>query len=113
MLGLKEVAPAEASRERVSAEEKSAAPSPPIRSRLAAVPVLALQGAAGNAAVLRILRQGDETKAGPEGAQGAEGEEVKLSAIGTIPAHEPVAVEVTGAGPQLEGKTHANYTSTD
>jgi hypothetical protein len=109
MLGLKEVASAETSRKPLSAEEKSAAPSPPIRSRLAAVPVLALQGAAGNSAVLRLLRQEDETKAGPEGAQE---EEVELGSI-RIPAHEPVAVEVFGAGPQLEGKTHANYTSTD
>ena len=110
MLGLKEVASAETSRERVSVEEKRAAPSPPIRSRLAAVPVLAMQGAAGNAAVLRLLRQEDETKAGPEGG---EEEEVKLDSIGTIPAQGPIAVEVFGAGPQLEGKTHANYTSTD
>ena len=82
-----------------------------------AVPVLGLQASAGNMAVGRLLRQEDHAAAGGEqegAAQGADQDsDVKLSAIGAIPAHEPVAVEVFASGPQLEGKTHANYTSTD
>jgi hypothetical protein len=110
MLGVKDLASEEAVREPVSHEAKTAAPSPPICSRLTAVPVLELQRSAGNAAVGRLLRQEDSVNAVTEGPE--EGTPVDLGVI-TIPAHEPVAVEVFAAGPQLEGKTHANYTSTD
>jgi hypothetical protein len=107
---VREIASEEAVREPVSAGEKSVAPSPPILSHMTPVPVLALQASAGNAAVVRLLRQEDPTGAVTEGPE--EGTEVKLDPI-TIPAHEPVEVEVYANGPQLEGKTHANYTSTD
>jgi hypothetical protein len=107
---MKDYVSEEAVREPAAAVEKGIAPSPPILSHMTAVPVLALQASAGNAAVVRLLRQEDTTGAVTEGPE--EGTEVKLDPI-TIPAHEPVAVEVYAAGPQLEGKTHANYTSTD
>jgi hypothetical protein len=111
MLGVKDVATEEAVREPVAAGAKSLAPSPRIRSQATAVPVLALQASAGNAAVGRLLRQDDLNQAVTEGPE--EGTEVKLDPINSIPAHEPVDVEVYANGPQLEGKTHAHYTSTD
>jgi hypothetical protein len=110
MLGVKDVASEEAVRQPVSGVKESVATSPLILSRRTAVPVLALQASAGNAAVVRLLRHDDPTGAVTEGPE--EGADVTLEPI-SIPAHEPVAVEVFAAGPQLEGKTHAHYTSTD
>jgi hypothetical protein len=110
MRRVKDAASREAVRKPGSAGERTASPSPPVVSRTAAVPILALQASSGNTAVLRLLRQEDTMGPVTEGPE--EGTEVKLDPI-TIPAHEPVAVEVYAAGPQLEGKTHANYTSTD
>jgi hypothetical protein len=107
---------------------------PLVRTRLTPGTVLALQRSAGNVAVTRLLRQDDGgaapsapepsapvSAAGgaqPDGlagaaADGAEADaEVKLDPI-VIPSQGPIEVEVFAAGPQLEGKTHAGYTSTD
>jgi hypothetical protein len=133
MLRVQEVSLEEVVPQSVSAEMEAAAPAPLMRSRLSPTTVLALQRLAGNQAVVQLLRQQDArgAAAGQDvgGAQSAatssaggdqqgagagadDGGDVKLPPI-TIPAQDPVSVEVYAAGPKLEGKTTASYTSTD
>jgi hypothetical protein len=120
-----EAPPQSATPEAPSALPGAALLEPVVRGRLTPGSVLALQRSAGNAAVTRLLRQDDESTvatlagadapaAGTTTAQpdATDGGDVKLDPI-VIPAQAPIAVEVFGAGPKLEGKTHAAYTSTD
>jgi hypothetical protein len=106
-----EAPPQSAAPEALSVVPGSALLEPIVRGRLTPGSVMALQRSAGNAAVTRLLRQDDEAATAQQPA-GADAAEVKLDPI-TIPVQGPIAIEVFGAGPKLEGKTHAAYTSTD
>jgi hypothetical protein len=126
-----EAAPQSVAPEAIAAVPGGAVLEPLVRTRLSPGTVLALQRSAGNAAVTRLLREDDASAAAPaaapaassagaqlEGPAAADGTDadadadVKLDPI-VITPQGPIEVEVLGAGPQLEGKTHAGYTSTD
>ncbi len=121
MLHAHEAIAEEASPQPAVAEAVVSAGGPVVTTQLTPATVLALQRSAGNAAVVRILRQADglpqDVPPAPasgtaEGPQATDGEEVTLAPI-TIPAQDPIPVEFFAAGPRLEGKTTASYSSTD